>query len=58
MSLRLSWNENEHIVVECLGEGKENVVASLVIEETGDAVNKIIHITANSSDKGRVRLES
>jgi ribosomal protein S11 len=58
LSLRLSWNENEHIVVECLGEGKENVVASLVIEETGDAVNKIIHITANSSDKGRVRLES
>ena len=40
--LRLSWNENEHIVVESVVD--ETVVATLVIEESGDAKNKVVHV--------------
>jgi hypothetical protein len=51
--LRLSWNENEHIVIECVV--KDEVVASLVIEESGDAVNKILHVATAGPAEVRVK---
>ena len=52
--LRLRWggDENDHIVIECVVE--EEVVGTLDIEESGDAVNKVVHITTDSGDRAKV----
>lgn len=50
--LRLTWNEDEHIVIECVVE--DEVVGSLVVEESGDAVNKVVHITTDSGDRAKI----
>lgn len=49
--INVTWNENEHLVIESVVDDKVGV--RLIVEESGDAKNKVVHVNVDEQLQGQ-----